>query len=107
MGQLKIFPQAILARRAIKRDNEAIPQILIKWTNLSDEDSSWEDYQTIASHYPQFILEDKNDFERGRMLEEEIEQRTAEAEERSNEAERSEGIQNTGNGQGALVKWKD
>jgi F0F1-type ATP synthase epsilon subunit len=41
------------------------------------------------------------------MSEEEIEQRTAEAEERSNEAERSEGIQNTGNGQGALVKWKD
>jgi hypothetical protein len=41
------------------------------------------------------------------LSEEEIEQRTAEAEERSNEAERSEGIQNTGNGQGALVKWKD
>jgi Chromo (CHRromatin Organisation MOdifier) domain len=89
MGQLNIYPFAILDRHAVKHDNVAVPQFLIKWTNLSDENSSWEDYHTIATHYPQFILEDKNAFERGRMLEEEIGRRTAVEEEGRSEAERS------------------
>jgi Chromo (CHRromatin Organisation MOdifier) domain len=62
-GQLKIYPKYILARRAIKRDNQAIPRILVKWSNLSEDDASWEDYETIRSTYPTAILEDKNDFE--------------------------------------------
>jgi hypothetical protein len=59
-GQLKIYPLQILDRRSIKRDNSAISQLLIRWVNLPPEDSSWEDYDIIALHYPQFILEDKN-----------------------------------------------
>jgi hypothetical protein len=51
-----------LARRAIKRNNVAIPQLLIRFTNFPSEDASWEDYDTIASPYPNFILEDKNSF---------------------------------------------
>jgi hypothetical protein len=43
-GQLKIFPEYILDRRAIKRGNIAVPQLLVKWTNLSEADASWEDY---------------------------------------------------------------
>jgi hypothetical protein len=41
--------------------------LLIKWSNLPDEDASWEDYDVIARHYLSFILEDKNNFE-GRGL---------------------------------------
>jgi hypothetical protein len=33
-GQLKIYPHSILERRAIKRANVAVPQILVRWTNL-------------------------------------------------------------------------
>jgi Integrase zinc binding domain/Chromo (CHRromatin Organisation MOdifier) domain len=73
-GQLKIYPAQILNRRAIKRTNEAVPQLLIRWTNLPLEDASWEDYDLLERHYPQFILEDKNAFkDRGMSgLEEEV-----------------------------------
>jgi hypothetical protein len=40
-GNLKIEPAAIKGRRLIKRRNEGIAQVLIKWSNLSDEDSTW------------------------------------------------------------------
>jgi hypothetical protein len=38
------------------------------------EDASWEDYELLERHYPQFILEDKNAFkDRGMSgLEEEV-----------------------------------
>jgi Chromo (CHRromatin Organisation MOdifier) domain len=62
-GQLKIYPLQILARRAVKRNNVALPQLLIKWSNLSAKDASWEDYDVLAKHYPSFIFEDKNNFE--------------------------------------------
>jgi Chromo (CHRromatin Organisation MOdifier) domain len=62
-GQLHIYPATILDLRAVKCNNMAIPQLLIKWTNLPEDDASWEDYGVIAQYYPQFILEDKNNFE--------------------------------------------
>jgi transposase InsO family protein len=66
-GQLQLYPAQILERRAIKRNNVAVPQILVSWTNLPAEDASWEDYDDIAVRFPQFILEDKNRFEGGRV----------------------------------------
>jgi hypothetical protein len=33
--QLRIFPEYILTHRAIKRHNEAVLQLLVKWSNLS------------------------------------------------------------------------
>jgi Chromo (CHRromatin Organisation MOdifier) domain len=65
LGQLKIYPQKILSRYAIKQNNVVVPQLLIRWTNLPPEDASWEDYDTLANQYPTFILEDKNNFEQG------------------------------------------
>jgi hypothetical protein len=62
-GQLKIYPVQILDRHFIKCYNEVILQLLICWSNLPMEDSSWEDYALLARHYPNFILEDKNAFE--------------------------------------------
>jgi Chromo (CHRromatin Organisation MOdifier) domain len=61
-GQLHIFPEYILARRAIKKPNEAIPQLLVKWSNLSESDASWEDYASLKDVYPNALLEDKNVF---------------------------------------------
>jgi hypothetical protein len=64
-GQLKIYPLQIMDRRSIKRDNSVISQLLICWANLPPEDSLWEDYDVLALHYLQFILEDKNSFKAG------------------------------------------
>jgi Chromo (CHRromatin Organisation MOdifier) domain len=66
---LKFFPQYIIGRRAIKRDNAAVPQIFIKWTNLSEEDASWEDYDSIKLHFQNTILEDRNSVEEEAMSE--------------------------------------
>jgi hypothetical protein len=40
-GLLRIYPKSILSRRAVKRDNVAVPQILVSWINLPPEDASW------------------------------------------------------------------
>jgi hypothetical protein len=55
-GQLKIYPLQILAQCTVKRHNVVAPQLLIKWSNLADEDVSWEDYDILARHYPSFIF---------------------------------------------------
>jgi hypothetical protein len=63
-------------RRAIKRNNVTVLQLLMKWTNLSDDDVSWEDYDVLAKNYPDFILEDKNSFEAGLLSDEELKRRS-------------------------------
>jgi hypothetical protein len=50
-GQLHIYPHKILDRRVVKRNNIAVPQILLSWTNLPPEDAFWEDYDAIASQF--------------------------------------------------------
>jgi Chromo (CHRromatin Organisation MOdifier) domain len=57
---LRLVPEKILARTIIKRKNEPVVQILIKWENIMGEDSTWEDYGEIANKYSDFILKDKN-----------------------------------------------
>jgi Chromo (CHRromatin Organisation MOdifier) domain len=47
VSQLLIYPEYIITRHAIKRDNEAVPQLLVKWSNLAEDDASWEDYDTL------------------------------------------------------------
>jgi Chromo (CHRromatin Organisation MOdifier) domain len=71
-GQLHIFPKNILDRRAIKPNNEVVPQLLVKWSNLSEDDSSWEDYSFLREHYPDAMLEDKQVFEHRGMSGEEL-----------------------------------
>jgi RNase H-like domain found in reverse transcriptase/Reverse transcriptase (RNA-dependent DNA polymerase)/Integrase zinc binding domain len=48
-GQLLIYPEYIISRRAIQRHNVAVPQLLVKWSNLTEEDASWEDYDTLRA----------------------------------------------------------
>lgn len=64
-GQLKIEPLAILGRRMIKRRNEPVPQILVRWSNCSDADA--EDYE--QQQFPQFLVEANEKKKGGRMSE--------------------------------------
>jgi Chromo (CHRromatin Organisation MOdifier) domain len=71
-GQLKIFREYVLARRAIKRNNMVVPQLLVKWSNLTEDDASWEDYTVLKERYPDALLEDKKFFEDRGVSDEEM-----------------------------------
>jgi hypothetical protein len=37
----------------MKKGNAALPQVLIKWTNLPEDTATWEDWETLkARFYP-------------------------------------------------------
>ncbi|CAM8876911.1 unnamed protein product [Rhodiola kirilowii] len=52
-GQMKSEPEAILSRRLVKHNNQAVVQVLIKWANLYEDEATWEDYNAIKSQFPQ------------------------------------------------------
>lgn len=51
-GQLKLEPIAVLDRRIVERNNQAVTQVLISWANLDEEESTWEDYHAIVAQFP-------------------------------------------------------
>ncbi len=38
----------------VKKGNRAVAQVLVRWSNLAEEDATWEDYWVIKAQYPQF-----------------------------------------------------
>ncbi|GJT89631.1 retrotransposon-related protein [Tanacetum coccineum] len=51
---LSAEPVAILDRRLAKVGNRAVPYVLTKWYNHSDEDVTWENYVDLIQRYPKF-----------------------------------------------------
>jgi hypothetical protein len=45
-------PELILERCLAKKENAAITQVLVKWTQLPAEMSIWEDYQVLKTQFP-------------------------------------------------------
>jgi hypothetical protein len=52
---LDTVPEKILDRRLIKKGNAALPQVLIKWTTLTEDMATWEDWTTLSTKFS-FIL---------------------------------------------------
>ncbi|KAJ3688355.1 hypothetical protein LUZ61_017519 [Rhynchospora tenuis] len=73
-GTLRIAPEMIVGRRLIQRNNEGIAQVKIKWAHLPTDDASWEDYDKMKLHYPDFILEVENSLMEGGMSQDEMTQ---------------------------------
>ena len=46
----------------MKKRNVAQTQLLIQWQNQTADDATWEDYEVIATRFPNFIHEDMNIF---------------------------------------------
>jgi hypothetical protein len=53
-GNIKVYPETILERRTIPRNNEPVVQWLIKWVNLPTSASTWEDAHFIMRVFPSF-----------------------------------------------------
>lgn len=53
-GQMRFEPLQILDRRLVKRNNRAITQVLVEWSNSVPEDATWEDYQALKQQFPSF-----------------------------------------------------
>lgn len=53
-GHVLLMPKRVLDRRLIQRNGRAVPQLLIKWLNTTEEDSTWEDYNKFALQFPRF-----------------------------------------------------
>ncbi|XP_026444789.1 uncharacterized protein LOC113345192 [Papaver somniferum] len=53
-GSILVIPAAVLDTRTIFRNGFAVTQLLIRWTNASVKDATWEDAAHIAHHFPKF-----------------------------------------------------
>lgn len=53
-GQFLVEPVAILERRIVKRQNRVVHQVRIQWFNMSPEEATWEDCDTILRRFPNF-----------------------------------------------------
>jgi Chromo (CHRromatin Organisation MOdifier) domain len=58
-GKLRLELTAILDRRIIKRKNQAVVEVFVKWSNLDDEEATWEKYESLCAQIPYAKLEDK------------------------------------------------
>lgn len=48
-------PESILQHRLVKKCNTTVPHVWIKWTNLSPEVATWEDYSVVKKRFPNTI----------------------------------------------------
>lgn len=47
-----VSPEKILQRQLVKKGNNVVPQVLIKWTKLPAESATWEDLYVIQKRFP-------------------------------------------------------
>ena len=53
-GQPLVYPATVLDKRIVKRNNQAVTQLLVVWSNLGPENATWEDYTVLQSQFPSF-----------------------------------------------------
>lgn len=53
-GQLSTELVEILDRRMVRRGGKAVSQVLIRWSNFLADQTTWEDYWSLKSQFPNF-----------------------------------------------------
>jgi Chromo (CHRromatin Organisation MOdifier) domain len=66
-GKLRIEPLVILDRRTVKKRNQPVTEVLIQWSNLAEEDATWESWNELLKQFPDNCLEDKTNSKEGAM----------------------------------------
>jgi hypothetical protein len=54
-GTIKTGPECVLQVRQIPRHNAPVVQWLIQWQNLSPDEATWEDADSIKHVFPEFF----------------------------------------------------
>ena len=96
-GQPLVYPAAILDKRITKRNNQAVTQLLVQWSNLAPESATWEDYSFLVSQFPDFdpwgqgSIEGRGNVMKARIDELEQELMTAQTKDEGMENSRMEG----------------
>lgn len=50
-GQLLAQPEKILDRKMVKKGNHTATKVLVKWSNLSETEATWEDYWNLRAQF--------------------------------------------------------
>ncbi|XP_022714634.1 uncharacterized protein LOC111274324 [Durio zibethinus] len=53
-GQPLVYPAVVLDKRMVKKNNKAVTQLLVEWSNLGSENAIWEDFSVLKSQIPLF-----------------------------------------------------
>ncbi len=53
-GQLLAEPERVLERRMVKHGKNTAAKVLVKWSNLPIESTTWEDSRSLKQQFPQF-----------------------------------------------------
>jgi hypothetical protein len=60
LSRTGIVPEEILDRRLVRKGNQTVPQVvLIRWSGVPVESSTWEDYYVLKNCFPDAIAWDK------------------------------------------------
>lgn len=55
MATVSLQPEAILDQRLVKKGSHAVPQVLVKWTNLPVVAATWEDLYVVKARFPDAV----------------------------------------------------
>jgi hypothetical protein len=47
LASQQLQPERMLERRLVKKGNQAIPQVKVKWVNIPEASATWEDYYVV------------------------------------------------------------
>ena len=47
-----LHPERVLDRRLVKKGNQAVPQVLVKWSRLTEASATWEDFYVVKERFP-------------------------------------------------------
>jgi hypothetical protein len=64
-----IVPEEIIDRRLVRKGNQAVPQVLIRWSGVPVEAATWEDYYVVKHRFPKALAWGQADIEaRGTVM---------------------------------------
>jgi hypothetical protein len=63
-----VVPIAVLDRRLVRKGSQAVPQVLIQWSDIPKEAATWEDYYVVKNRFPDAVAWGQADIEAGGVV---------------------------------------